>query len=273
LSLLNLPLHQAPLAFIDTETTGLRPELGHRLVEIAVLRTMGLEKVEQFSSLLNPQRSLDPEAMAVNGITPTMVANAPTFAEVLPKLQPLLHETILVAHNAPFDLGFLETEYKIARATFASGPVLDTLMLARRQYYFHSNSLGNIARKLNIRTPNAHRAMGDVLTTFSVFRRFSGDLIRNNRPLVSDWLRMQGGVVWPPRATMPDLEPTHPIQIALDEHRKLQIQYQDGQGNVTERVIEPLTYSGGYLVAFCHLRHGQRTFRLDKILTVELLNL
>jgi len=84
MSLLDLPLKNAPLVFIDTETTGLRPDLGHRVVEIAALRTDGLQKVAEFSALVNPQRTLDPGAMAVNGITPDMVADAPTFAEICP---------------------------------------------------------------------------------------------------------------------------------------------------------------------------------------------
>jgi len=270
--LLNAPLQKAPLVFIDTETTGLRPDIGHRVVEVAALRTIGLEKAEEFSSLINPQRTLDPGAMAVNGITPEMIADAPLFADIVPQLNKLLDGAVIVAHNAPFDMNFLASEYAIAGQSFAPDVILDTLMLARRQYYFPSNSLGNIARTLNIPTPDAHRALGDVLTTFAVFRRFSGDLARKARPLVNDWLRMQGGIVWQPQAGLDALADNHPIRIALTEKRQLRIKYRSNGGAITERIIEPRSFSGQYLVAYCHLRQDQRTFRLDNIVFMELLD-
>ena len=271
MSLNKQPLHNVPLAFLDVETTGLRPDLGHRVVEIAVLQTQGTEKGREFSTLINPQRPVDPGAARVNGISDDMVANAPTFAQILPQLQDLLVGRVLVAHNAPFDLKFLHAEYSIAKTPFAPEAVLDTLKLARRQYHFYSNSLGNIAKTLRIRTPNAHRALGDVLTTYAVFRRFSGDLTRKNRPLVSDWIRMQGGVVWRAPSTASMLADDHPIQIALSQSRKVEIRYQSGRYE-SRRVIEPLTLNGNYLVAFCHLRGEQRTFRLDRIKNAELVN-
>ncbi|MFQ5578206.1 MAG: exonuclease domain-containing protein, partial [Anaerolineae bacterium] len=257
MSLVQLPLLEAPFAFVDVETTGLRPELGHRVVEIAVLQTEGAREVSRFSALIDPRRPLDPGAMRVNGITPDMVADAPVFADVLPDLQARLQDRIIVAHNAPFDMGFLQTEWDIAGAAFEPGPILDTLMLARRQYYFHSNSLGNIARALNIAAPNAHRALADVLTTCAIFERFCGDLARRNRPLVNDWLRMQGGIPWTPPP--PPLDDDHPLQIALAQQCTVVIEYRSGSGRVTRRLIQPLTCSGNFLVAYCHLRQEQRT--------------
>lgn len=269
MTLTQLPLREAPLVFLDVETTGLRSDLGHRVVEVAVLQTRGLEKINQFSSLINPQRSIEPEAMRVHGITLARVANAPTFAQIIPRLQQFLQESIIVAHNAPFDMNFIQTEYNIARERFESGPILDTLRLARQQYCFYSNSLSSIAQTLNIRTPNVHRAMGDVLTTYAVFRRFSGDLIRRNRPLVEDWLRMQGGIAWTPEAASSVLEADHPLLVALSEARWVRIQYQARGGRVTQRLIKPLNCSGNYLVAYCQLRREQRTFRLDRIIKIE----
>jgi DNA polymerase III alpha subunit (gram-positive type) len=76
--------------------------------------------------------------------------------------------------------------------------VLDTLAFARRQYWFRSNSLSAIAHQLSIRQPEAHRALADALTTQAIFRRFADRLRQQQRPLVSDWLRMQGGQVWRP---------------------------------------------------------------------------
>ncbi len=270
MTLKTLSLHSAPLAFLDVETTGLRPELGHRVIEIAVLQTQGLEKGRKFSTLINPQRPIDPGATRVNGISNEMVTGAPAFAQILPQLQKLLAGRVIVAHNAPFDLNFLYAEYSIAKASFEPGPVLDTLMLARRQYHFYSNSLENIAKTLRIRASNAHRALGDAQTTYAVFRRFSGDLMRKNRPQVKDWIRMQGGVAWRAPLVEPLLADDHPIQTALNQSRKVEIRYQSGRYK-SRRIIEPLMLNGNYLVAFCHLRGEQRTFRLDRIKNAELL--
>jgi DNA polymerase-3 subunit epsilon len=192
-----LPLHDAPLAFLDVETTGLNPDWGDRVVEIAIVRARGLSEMTRFVSLVNPQRRLSPEAMRVNGITPSMVANAPIFCDLLDQLLPLLENVVLVCHNVPFDLRFLEAELRKADAPIWDGVALDTLAFARRQYWFRRNNLSAIARQLNIRATGAHRALADALTTQAIFRRFAGRLRRQGRPLVADWVRLQGGQVWP----------------------------------------------------------------------------
>jgi DNA polymerase-3 subunit epsilon len=197
-SLNSLPLHEAPLAFLDVETTGLRPDLGDRVVEIAVVRAQGPTEVTRFVSLVNPQRRLNPEAMRVNGITPEMVADAPVFSDLVDQLLPLIDDVVLVCHNAPFDMGFMETELRRSGAPMWDGVVLDTLAFARRQYWFRRNSLSAIAYQLNIRIPGAHRALADALTTQAIFRRFASRLRQQQRPLVGDWVRMQGGRVWRP---------------------------------------------------------------------------
>jgi len=196
--LTTLALHEAPLAFLDVETTGLRPDLGDRVVEIAVARTQGLTEMECFVSLVNPQCRLNPEATRINRITPAMVADAPTFPELLDELLPLIEDVVLVCHNAPFDLGFVEAELRRAGTPAWDGVVLDTLAFARRQYWFRRNSLSTIARQLGIRPSEAHRALADALTTQAIFQRFANKLRQQHRPLVSDWLRMQGGRVWRP---------------------------------------------------------------------------
>ncbi len=196
--LTSLPLHEAPLAFLDVETTGLRPDLGDRVVEIAVVRAQGFTEVSRFASLVNPQRRLSPEAMRVNRITPTMVADAPIFSDLLDELLSLVEDAVLVCHNAPFDLGFLQAELRVAGLPIWDGVTLDTLAFARRQYWFQRNSLSAIARQLGIRPSGAHRALADALTTQAIFRRFAGRLRRQGRPLVADWIRLQGGRGWRP---------------------------------------------------------------------------
>ena len=96
------------------------------------------------------------------------------------------------------DLGFLEAEQRRAGVPVWDAVVLDTLAFARQQYWFRRNSLTAIARELGIRTQGAHRALADALTTQAIYRRFANRLRQQQRLLVADWHRMQGGQVWRP---------------------------------------------------------------------------
>jgi DNA polymerase III subunit epsilon len=105
---------------------------------------------------------------------------------------------VVVAHNAPFDAGFLAREYQLAGLAAPDNELLDTLLLARRNFRYRSNSLGALAGILGIRTP-AHRALADALTTSELFARFIEQLFTTG-PSLGDVVRAQGGpVLWPSR--------------------------------------------------------------------------
>ena len=151
---------EAPYIAGDVETTGLSPADGHRVCEIALLRFHRGTVVDSLVSLVNPLRPIDPGASAVNGITDRMVARAPTFADLFPRILDFLGEDPLVFHNAPFDLSFLRAEARLAGGAWPGNPVLDTLVLARRTGRFRSHSLPNICRELGIGEA-FHRAEAD----------------------------------------------------------------------------------------------------------------
>lgn len=288
---LETPLDELTLAFLDVETTGLCPHFGDRICEIAVLRTRGQEVLDSFQSLVNPQRPISPGASAVNGLTDEMVRDAPLFKEVAGPVLTMLENAVIVAHNAPFDLGFLAHELALLRLPPPDNPVLDTLALARRCYRFPSNSLSYLAWALGIRREEwpqgpwrgegerrgrsieaPHRALGDVLTTWGVFQRFRQDLAARGAHTLGDFLRLQGGhIALPTRQEFP-LPPQ--LEEAVRSGRRLWLRYVSAWGRETVRLVSPLgvTASGGrlYLVAFCHLRGAQRTFRLDRIVEMRL---
>src|SRR5207249_4771916 len=103
-------LEHVPLVFLDIESTGLSPNEGHRVCELALLRVRGSVAEANYVALVNPQRPMGLQALAVHGITPDLLAGAPTFAALVPELLPLLADATLVAHNAPFDIAFLVSE-------------------------------------------------------------------------------------------------------------------------------------------------------------------
>jgi len=266
----HLPLDDAPLAFVDVETTGLNAWSGDRICEVAVVRYQGTREVGRVVTLVNPLRAISPGAFAVNGITPAMVAGAPTFARIAAEVREALEGAVLVAHNAPFDLGFLGRELALAGEPAPSSPVCDTLALARRNYRFRSNSLGAIAAALGIWSPE-HRALADALVTREVFYRFVRHLYPGGA-LVSDVLWSQGGSVpWPVVKALPALPPR--LVEAVQSRQSLRLWYVSADGRQTVRWVDPISLTGWEgtlsLVAYCHLRQEQRTFRLDRIVHWE----
>ncbi|GIW48215.1 MAG: DNA polymerase III subunit epsilon [Deltaproteobacteria bacterium] len=268
-------LYEVDFAFLDVETTGLDPYSGDRICEIAVLKIRNGKILDKFETLVNPGRDIPPHAVSINGITDNMVENAPFFREIAWDVFGFLRNTVIVAHNAPFDLGFLFAEFdSIKLSPPEYDEVIDTLSIAKRYYSFPSNSLGRIARYLGIPTFGEHRAFGDVRITKDVFEYFIMDLRRKGFRIerLKDIVRLQGGAVSFERSKELVLPPA--IEEALRIRGKLKIKYLSAYGDVTTtRIIEPLGLSvngkNTYIIAFCHLRKEKCTFRLDRILEVK----
>lgn len=154
---------------VDTETTGMNPADGHRLVEVARVAVVGGALGEEWSTLMNPGRPIPPDATRVHGISDAMVASAPAAAAVGRELREALADHPLVFHNAPFDLPFLLQLFREAGAAPLLNPIVDTLGLARGLFGTGSNALGALAAKLSLPKETAHRALGDTRTTARLF--------------------------------------------------------------------------------------------------------
>lgn len=162
--------------FMDVETTGLDPFRGDKICEIAILRSRNRQKLNSFHSLIDPGRNISSAAQAVNGITKKMLIGKPKFSDVAAEILEILHKAVIICHNAPFDIGFLESEVEAAGLSFPRFPVIDTLTIARRYFNFYSNNLGNVAKCLRIEIDQEHRAMSDVITTEKIFWELVKDL-------------------------------------------------------------------------------------------------
>jgi len=119
---------EIPFVAADVETTGLSAADGHRVCEFALLRFLRGTVIDSYVSLVNPLRPIDPGASAVNGITDAMVAGAPTFADLLPRILDFLADDPLVFHNAPFDLSFLQSEARLAGGSWPGNPIQLTVL-------------------------------------------------------------------------------------------------------------------------------------------------
>jgi len=166
-----LKIEDAVFTFIDVETTGLSPREA-RVCEVAAVSFRGPDRVATLAELINPGGPIPPEVSRIHGITDAMVKDSPSFGGVAPRLLALLENSVLVAHNAEFDLGFLGAEFGRVGLKLPRLYYVDTLAIARKSWKFKSNRLGNIAAELNIANGNWHRALSDVEMTRQIFGHF-----------------------------------------------------------------------------------------------------
>jgi DNA polymerase-3 subunit epsilon len=155
-------LAEARFCVVDLETTGGSPGRA-KVTEIAAVRVRGLEPGATFSTLVDPGRPIPPAITAITGITDEMVAGQPDIAEALPRFLDFCGDDVLVAHNAPFDLRFLNYERRRLLGTYFTQPWLDTLTLARRllRGRVERHDLGSLARWAGTEVRPCHRALPD----------------------------------------------------------------------------------------------------------------
>ena len=157
----------------DTETTGLAPSAGDEIISIGAVRIVNgrLLKNETFEQMVDPQRPLDPDSARIHGIDPAALTGQPTIEGVLPAFRSFCEDTVLVAHNAAFDMRFLELKEKSAGVRFDQ-PVLDTLLLSAAVHpNLEDHRLESIAARLGLAVVGRHTALGDALLTGDVFLR------------------------------------------------------------------------------------------------------
>lgn len=166
------------LSFVvfDTETTGLRPEAGDRIVSLAGVRVRGgtVRRHETFDTLVDPGRRVPAESARVHGITDDMLVGAPPLERVLPAFLTFAGPAVLVGHEASFDLRFLEPEARRLGlpALAATRPILDTRLLSRSLHGpGESHRLEDVALRVGVPVTGRHSALGDALTTAEIFVR------------------------------------------------------------------------------------------------------
>lgn len=169
-------LADVPFVALDLETTGARPGLS-KITEIGAVRIEGFQEVRRFSTLVNPLRPIPPIITQITGITQEMVAEAPRIEEVIPELLEFLEGAIVVAHNASFDVGFLNYELRRLKGRRLGDGAIDTLPLARAlapglpNYRLHT-----VAEALGAPVTACHRALADAQAAGYVFVTLVGRL-------------------------------------------------------------------------------------------------
>ncbi len=171
-ALLDTPLAEATIVSFDTETTGLAPAHGDRIVSLGGVRIRNgvVRGGEVYETLVNPARPIPADATAIHHLTDDMVADAPLIGAVLPTFFAFVGDTPLLGHNLPFDLAFLKRAAEEAGGVIPSLPTLDTLLLSVVLHDHHDDhNLAVVARRLGVPAVGLHTALGDALTTAAVF--------------------------------------------------------------------------------------------------------
>jgi DNA polymerase-3 subunit epsilon len=167
----NRPLTELTYTVFDTETTGLFPQVGDEIISIGAVRIVNVRLLveELFDKLVNPQRFLRRQSIQIHGIQPEMLEGQPTIDKVLPLFYRFAEDSILVAHNAAFDMCMLQMKEEISGVKFIN-PVLDTLLLSAVVHPAQDNhTLEAIAGRLGVSVVGRHTALGDAIATGEIF--------------------------------------------------------------------------------------------------------
>jgi len=166
---------------LDTETTGLEPKQGHRIIEIGALELIDRQLTgRQFHAYINPEREIDQGALEVHGITEEFLRDKPRFAEIADDLMTFADGAELVIHNAPFDIGFIDNELSLTghehQSITAVATVLDTLELARDLHPGQRNNLDALCKRYEVDNSSRtlHGALLDAEILTDVYLAMTG---------------------------------------------------------------------------------------------------
>ena len=165
---------------LDTETTGIGPELGHRVIEIGCVELINRKLTgKTYHTYLNPEREVDEGAFRVHGISTAFLKDKPLFKEVVDDFIHFIQDAELIIHNAPFDVGFLNSELKHAKwpkRLDHHATVLDTLVLARNKHPGQRNSLDALCKRYDVNNSNRqlHGALLDAEILAWVYLAMTG---------------------------------------------------------------------------------------------------
>ncbi|RJP29461.1 MAG: WYL domain-containing protein [Candidatus Omnitrophota bacterium] len=271
-----MDINDIEFTIFDTETTGLNPHSGDRVVEIAAVRIKGFRKISTFESLINPGRGVSEAAFNVNHIAESMLQTAPFPEKVFPEFLSFIKNSCICSYNASFDIAFLDKELGLLGQRLDDNViVIDMLKMARRLLPgLERYALWFVADYFGIKRKQEHRALADVEFSLEVFYRLMNMLKERSIVEMDNFMHLFG--IRSEAVSGINNEKIAEIQEAIDLGVEIKIRYISAvNAKVTERNVLPkqIIQDKGqdYLVGYCSLRQDQRTFRIDGILDIEIL--
>ena len=266
---LDRSLSELDFVAFDTETTGLHPAR-ERIIEVSAVKFRLGGELEHFDALVDPERPIPEGASRVNHIYDADVAGQPTIDLVLPEFTAFLGDSVLVAHNAEFDVNFLAHEAKRCGLTLPRLPVLDSVEITRRlRPELPNYKLETVGRALGCELPQLHRALADAQTLREIFTRLvTASKLQNARALFEVAC---GALSFGPDERLwmwlpPELAA---LEQALETGGRVTILYEPEGKRQDAREITPRSWmrrpGATYLMAHCEREHADRSYRLDWI--------
>ena len=205
---------------VDTETTGLDPKQGHRIIELAAIELEGRKvSLRRFHRYLNPEREIEAGAVAVHGLTYERLQNEAKFADIAPGFLEFIEGAELIIHNAPFDIGFLNHELELIGMPSLQNDVVDTLKIAREMHPGKKNSLDALCSRYAI--DNAHRSLHGALLDTELLAEVYFAMTRGQESLLGDETpKTRNPVVLSTDASRPKLRVLQPSVEELAEHEQ-----------------------------------------------------
>lgn len=235
-SLFSQTLAKENYVFFDVETTGLHPLAGDKIIEIAMIKTSKGNIVDTIENMIDPQFSIPEEVTKINNITDEMVKNAPVFnKEFGEKILTFIEDSILVAHNAAFDLGFLSTELGRSGIFFEGWKAIDTLKIASELFPGQRNKLENLMRRYNIMPEGeVHRALVDTDGLKKIFFEFIEESEIRSKTLDAI-IKQYGYQGLSLHRCIPAI-----IRESIVEQKTIRGKYKRRDGNTVELTIRPI---------------------------------
>ena len=260
-----------PIVAFDTETSGAFP-IESEVVELGAVKWQNGRIVEKFSALLKPSKPMLPDNIRIHGITNEMVENSPKMNAEIVKFCEFIDNSILVAHHAPFDLGFVAIDIEKNNLKFPNTLNLCSSLLSRALLQTTNHKLQTLIKELDLVGGSAHRAYDDAYACLQVlFKAFeklepTGTLQRALNVQIKD-------LAWKNYSVAALANTKHQILIdAMKSQSAVNIIYQGGQTKNKTRPIKPFGLvrnpDGDYISAECGLDFQRKRFYLAKIIDV-----
>lgn len=269
-SLLDKPWQELSFVAFDTETSGAYP-LGNEIIEIGLVRWENGQESESFDQLIRPSKPIGEEVIKIHGITNEMVADAPGMEKVIRTVADFIGDSILIAHHAPFDLGFLVWQLEKYGIALPKTPPLCSSLISRKIIKGSDNhKLQTLVKHLKIEAGPAHRAESDARACLQVALHCFKMLGEN--ATLREILRVQEKDLSWKRYSIADLRSNSDLRglvDALENDKMVEFVYMSGSMKGKTRKAQPQGIvrnpDGDYLVAECSLDHQKKRFYLNSI--------
>ncbi|MGZ3773682.1 MAG: exonuclease domain-containing protein [Pseudobdellovibrionaceae bacterium] len=267
---LDLPLNEYTFVAFDTETSGAYP-VGFDIVEFGAIKWFQGQEVGRLQFLLKPRELMSDFIIGIHGITNEMVAEAPSLSEKIREIHEFIKGSVVMAHHAPFDMGFLAADFEKYFLSLPAEPALCTSLLSRKLIHgVENHKLQTLVKHLNIDGGQAHRAYDDAKSCLHVglscFQKIG------QQATLAEAIKMQGKKLYWKDYSLSSLNQNEKYKTLMDAiHSKKDVDmvYLSGTTKGQTRRLTPIGIvrnpDGDYLQAFCHRDQSAKRYYLNKI--------